>query len=82
MRVRRRLTRVTSAIAILLGAVLVVASASGAAAAERQPGSLDDEIAAADAELDAAQLKLGKTFGTFTAAEKRHRRAVDRKSVV
>ncbi|MGH3760857.1 M23 family metallopeptidase [Actinophytocola sp.] len=75
MRARHRRTRVTFAIAILLAAFAVVATPSGPAAAGQQP-SLDDQIAAADAELKAAQVKLGKTFGVFTAAEKRHKQAV------
>ena len=77
MRARRGLTRVTVAIAILLAGLLVVAAPSGPmAAAQAQPGSLDDQIAAADAALKTAQVKLGKTFARFTAAEKRQKRAV------
>ncbi len=77
MRARRKLTRVTFAIAILLAALLVVALPSNPASAEQPPpGPLDDQIAAADAKLNAAQVKLGKTFAVFTAAETRHKRAV------
>jgi murein DD-endopeptidase MepM/ murein hydrolase activator NlpD len=74
MRARRRLARVTS---ILLTAFLVVALASGPAAAGAvgQP-PLDDQIAAADAALKTAQVKLGKTYAAFTAADKQHKRAV------
>ena len=75
MPARRRVTPVTLAIAILLAAFVVVASPSGVAGAGQQP-SIDDQVAAADAKLKAAQLKLGKTFARFTAAEKRHKTAV------
>ncbi|HEY7593384.1 MAG TPA: M23 family metallopeptidase [Actinophytocola sp.] len=70
MPARRGSTRIIFAIAILLGALVVAPPAATA-----QP-SLDDQIAKADAELRAAQVKLGKTFGRFTAAEKRHKSAV------
>ena len=73
MRARRKLTRVTSAVAMLVAALLVVAVPSSPVATA-QPS--DDEIAKADAELKAAQVKLGKTFAAFTAADKRHKAAV------
>jgi murein DD-endopeptidase MepM/ murein hydrolase activator NlpD len=78
MRARRRLTRVTS---ILLTAFLVVALANSPAVAAAVAGtagqpSMDDQIAKADADLKAAQVKLGKTFAAFTAAEKLHQRAI------
>ncbi|WP_260191863.1 M23 family metallopeptidase [Actinophytocola gossypii] len=44
-------------------------------AAQQPSGSIDDQIAAADAELKAAQAKLAKTFAAFTDAEQRHRQA-------
>jgi len=62
------------AIAVLLAGCLVVSSPS-LAAAQGQP-SVDDQIAKADADLKAAQVKLGKTFAVFTAAETRYNRAV------
>jgi len=74
MRARRGSARVTVAIGVLLCACLIVAPVTPAAA--EQPGSMDEQIAAADAELRAAQVKLGRTFGTFTAAEQRLKRAV------
>jgi murein DD-endopeptidase MepM/ murein hydrolase activator NlpD len=69
------MTRVTMAIAILLAGFLVVPG-TPAAAKQPPPGSIDEQIAAADAQLKAAQVKLGKTFAVFTAAEKRHKGAV------
>jgi murein DD-endopeptidase MepM/ murein hydrolase activator NlpD len=48
---------------------LVSPSSAGA-----QP-SIEDQIAAADAELKAAQAKLAQTFAAFTAAEDRHKKA-------
>src|ERR1700754_2716010 len=76
MRARRGLTRVTSAIAILLAGLLVVTTPNWSAEAEQAQPSLDDQIAKADAALKAAQVKLGKTFARFTAAETRQKRAV------
>jgi murein DD-endopeptidase MepM/ murein hydrolase activator NlpD len=70
MRARRALTRVTSAVAVLLASLLVVASPSTQAVAA------DDPVAAAAAALKAAQVKLGKTYATFTAAETRYNKAV------
>jgi murein DD-endopeptidase MepM/ murein hydrolase activator NlpD len=75
MRARRILTRVTFAVTVLLAACVVVAAPAGPVAAA-QPGSIEDQIAAADAALKASQVKLGKTYAAFTAAEKRQRRAV------
>src|ERR1700754_2128143 len=74
MRARRALTRVMSAVAVLLAGLLVVASPGTQAVAEvAQP---DDPVAAADAALKAAQLKLGKTYDRFTAAETTYNKAV------
>jgi murein DD-endopeptidase MepM/ murein hydrolase activator NlpD len=75
MRARRELTRVMLAISILLSGFLVVPSYA-AAAEKPPPGSVDEQIAAADAQLKAAQVKVGKTFAVFAAAEKRQKRAV------
>jgi murein DD-endopeptidase MepM/ murein hydrolase activator NlpD len=74
MRARRALTRVTLAVAVLLAGLLVVALPSTQAVAGTQPS--DDPVAAADAALKAAQLKLGKTYARFTAAETRYNKAV------
>jgi murein DD-endopeptidase MepM/ murein hydrolase activator NlpD len=70
-RARRRLTRAGAAVLI---AAFMVALPNGPAAAG-QP-SVDDQIAAADAALKKAQLKLGKAYKKFTTAENRHKRAV------
>ena len=75
MRARRGLTRVMLAIAILLSGFLVVPGYA-AAAEQPPPGSIDEQIAAADAQLKAAQVKVGKKFAVFAAAEKRQKRAV------
>ena len=73
MGARRRLTRAT--FAILLSTLTAAATLTGPSAAGQPSGSLDDQIAAADAELKAAQTALAKTYEAFTAAEQRHRRA-------
>jgi murein DD-endopeptidase MepM/ murein hydrolase activator NlpD len=73
MRARRMLTRVTTAVAVLLAACVVAESPAVAAA---QPGSVEDQLAAADAALKASQVKLGKTYAAVTAANSRHQRAV------
>jgi len=73
MRARRGQTRVTSAIAILLAGCLVI---PGTPANAEQPAPVDDQIAAADAKLKAAQVRLGKTYAAVTAADKRHKTAV------
>jgi murein DD-endopeptidase MepM/ murein hydrolase activator NlpD len=56
-------------------AVLLTTAAAAAMlaspSAAGQPPSLDDQIAAADAELRAAQAKLADTFEVFTDAERR-----------
>jgi murein DD-endopeptidase MepM/ murein hydrolase activator NlpD len=75
MRARRGQTRVTLVIATLLAGCLVVPGMP-AAAEQPPPGSVDEQIAAADAKLKAAQVKLGKTYVAFTTAEKRHKSAV------
>jgi murein DD-endopeptidase MepM/ murein hydrolase activator NlpD len=67
----RRPTR--AAIAIPLALALATAMLTGPSAAGQQPPSLDEQIAAADAELDAAQAKLADTFEAFAAAEERYR---------
>jgi murein DD-endopeptidase MepM/ murein hydrolase activator NlpD len=70
-RARRRLTRAGAAVLI---AAFMVALPSGPADAG-QP-SIDDQIAAADAALKKAQLKLGKAYKKFTTADNRHKRAI------
>ncbi len=70
MGARHRRTRtVATLLAMLMGLTMLVSPSANA-----QP-SLADEIAAADAELKAAQAKLASTFAAFTAAEQRHRKA-------
>jgi len=64
-----------SAVAVLLASLLVVASPGTQAVAEAAQPS-DDPVAAADAALKAAQLKLGKTYDRFTAAETTYNKAV------
>src|SRR5690349_8019614 len=72
MGARQRRTRTaTAALLVTLMASTPLVSPSSAAA---QP-SIEDQIAAADAELKAAQAKLAKTFAAFTAAEDRLKRA-------
>ncbi|HEX2130272.1 MAG TPA: peptidoglycan DD-metalloendopeptidase family protein [Actinophytocola sp.] len=78
MGARRRLTRATIAalLTALTAAVMVTTpSATPSAAAQQPSGSIEDQLAAADAELKAAQAKLAKTFAAFTAAERRQRKA-------
>jgi murein DD-endopeptidase MepM/ murein hydrolase activator NlpD len=71
MGARHRRTRTAAAtlLTTLMAATLLVSPSANA-----QP-SLADEIAAADAELKAAQAKLASTFAKFTAAEDRHKKA-------
>ncbi|OLF06898.1 M23 family metallopeptidase [Actinophytocola xanthii] len=73
MGARRRLTRAT--VAIPLAVVLAFTMLTGPSAAGQPPDSLEEQIAAADAELDAAQARLADTFEAFAAAEDRYRRA-------
>jgi murein DD-endopeptidase MepM/ murein hydrolase activator NlpD len=69
----RRLTRATFAVLISsLTAAGVLASPS---ATGQPPATLEQQIAAADAQLRAAQTALAKKFEAFTAAEQRHQRA-------
>jgi murein DD-endopeptidase MepM/ murein hydrolase activator NlpD len=69
----RRLTRAT--VAIPLAIVLTSAMLTGPSAAGQPPASLEEQIAAADAELEAAQARLADTFEAFAAADDRYRRA-------
>lgn len=72
MGARRTLTRATF---VTLTAALTAATAlTGPSAAAAQPGSLSDQIAEADAQLKAAQVRLADTFEAFTAADQRHKR--------
>jgi murein DD-endopeptidase MepM/ murein hydrolase activator NlpD len=66
---RRRLTRAT-----IVALVTVVAAAAlvGPPAAVAQPGSVEDQIAAADAELKTAQKQVADTYAAFSAAEKHY----------
>jgi murein DD-endopeptidase MepM/ murein hydrolase activator NlpD len=67
---RRMLTRATF---VTLAAVVAAAAAlTGPSAAAAQPGSVEDQIAAADAELKTAQKQVADTYEAFSAAEKRY----------
>lgn len=69
MGARRRLTQATFATLI---AVSAATSLTAPSAAAQPPDSIDDQIAAADAELKAAQAKLADTFEAFEAADLRY----------
>ncbi|GAB1510181.1 M23 family metallopeptidase [Actinophytocola sp. KF-1] len=69
-----RHSRTRTAAATMLTTLLATTLLVSPSAAAAQP-SLADEIAAADAELKAAQAKLASTFARFTAAEDRHKKA-------
>jgi murein DD-endopeptidase MepM/ murein hydrolase activator NlpD len=66
---RRTLTRATF---VTLAAVVAATALTGPSAAAAQPGSVEDEIAAADAELRTAQKQVADTYEVFSAAEKRY----------
>lgn len=69
MGARRLLTRAT--FVTLVAAVTVANTLTGPSAAA-QPDSIEDQIAAADAELKAAQTRLADTYETFTVAQQRY----------
>ncbi|GAB3440688.1 M23 family metallopeptidase [Actinophytocola sediminis] len=71
MGARRRQTRATF---VVLLAATTVASMMIMPSAAAQP-SVDDQLAAAEAELDAAQARLAKTFEAFAVADQRHKKA-------
>jgi murein DD-endopeptidase MepM/ murein hydrolase activator NlpD len=67
---RRRLTRATF---VTLAVVVAAATAlTGPSVAAAQPGSVEDQIAAADAELKKAQKQVADTYEAFSAAEKQY----------
>jgi murein DD-endopeptidase MepM/ murein hydrolase activator NlpD len=67
---RRTLTRATF---VTLAAVVAAATAlTGPSVAAAQPGSVEDQLAAADAELKTAQKQVADTYEAFSAAEKRY----------
>lgn len=67
---RRTLTRATS---VTLAAVVAAGTALvGPSVAVAQPGSIEDQIAAADAELKSAQKQVADTYEAFSAAEKQY----------
>lgn len=68
MGARRAMTRATFAFT----AAITAATALTGPPAAAQPGSLDDQIAEADAKLKAAQARLADTLDKFTAAEQQH----------
>ncbi len=70
MGARRTLTRATT----LIAAVLAATTLTGPSATARQPGSVEDQITAADAALDAAQAQLAETFEAFSAADQEYQR--------
>lgn len=71
MGARRRQTRATFAVLLASTTVTSMMIVPSAAA---QP-SVDDQLAAAEAELDAAQAQLAKTFQAFETADQRHKKA-------
>jgi len=71
MGARRRQTRATFAVLLASTTVTSMMIVPSAAA---QP-SVDDQLAAAEAELDAAQAQLAETFQAFETADQRHKKA-------
>ncbi|TDV56161.1 M23 family metallopeptidase [Actinophytocola oryzae] len=67
---RRTLTRAT--FVSLAAAVAAATALTGPSAAAAQPGSVDDQVAAADAELKTAQKQVADTYEAFSAAEKQY----------
>ncbi|MFC4852098.1 M23 family metallopeptidase [Actinophytocola glycyrrhizae] len=67
MGARRRLTRAT--FAALVASLTAATVLTGPTAVAAQPVSIEDQIALADAELEATQKQLADTFQVFTAAE-------------
>ncbi|MFC4003733.1 M23 family metallopeptidase [Prauserella oleivorans] len=74
MSVRRALTRAVPA-ATIAAVAMVAALASPTAVAQSDPGSLAEQIEAAENDLRDAQARLARTYEAFTAAEQRHRTA-------
>jgi murein DD-endopeptidase MepM/ murein hydrolase activator NlpD len=70
MGARRRLTRATT----VLVAVIAATALTGPPAGARQPTSVEDQITAADAALDAAQAQLAETFEAFSSADAEYKR--------
>jgi murein DD-endopeptidase MepM/ murein hydrolase activator NlpD len=70
MGARRTLTRTT--FVTLVATLAAAITLTGPSAAAQQPDPVEDQIAAADAELKAAQVALADTYEAFTAAEQRH----------
>jgi murein DD-endopeptidase MepM/ murein hydrolase activator NlpD len=69
MGARRTMTRGT---AVTLTATLIAAvTLVGRPVAAQQPGTIEEQIAAADAELKAAQVQLANTYQAFEAADQR-----------
>jgi murein DD-endopeptidase MepM/ murein hydrolase activator NlpD len=69
MGARRALRQATF---VTLTAMLTAATTLTGPSAAAQPGSIDDQIAAADAELKAAQVQLANTYEAFEAADLRY----------
>lgn len=70
MGARRTLTRAT--IAALTSVLTVATTLTGPSAVAAQPGTVEEQIAAADAELKAAQTALASTLAAFTAADEKY----------
>ncbi|HEX6358771.1 M23 family metallopeptidase [Actinophytocola sp.] len=72
MGARRALNRATFATLIATMTAAHALAGPSAAAVAQPDDSVSDQIDAADAELKAAQVRLGQTYEAFTAAEKRY----------
>ncbi len=68
-----RRQRVRAAFVAFVVVVVAAAVVTGPSAAAVQPGSIEDQIAEADADLKAAQVQLADTYEAFSAADKRYR---------
>lgn len=72
MGARRALTRAT--FVTLIALLTTLTTLTGPSAAAQQPDTIEDQIAAADAELTAAQVRLANTYQAFTDAQQQHER--------
>jgi murein DD-endopeptidase MepM/ murein hydrolase activator NlpD len=66
-----RLTLTRATYAAVIASLTAGFTLTGPPAAARQPDSIEDQIATADAELKAAQAQLADTYEVFTAADQR-----------
>jgi murein DD-endopeptidase MepM/ murein hydrolase activator NlpD len=67
MGARRTMTRGTSA--TLTATLIAAITLTGIPAVAQQPGTIEEQIAAADAELKAAQVQLANTYQAFETAD-------------